>query len=253
MGKRDDRFYLEDNQLWDRLKKRDKQHGVVPVVDSLNGFKRRVKKTPVALETKKQNSLEQLLHKFIDALPNPDLNKLRLTKFKLHVVRINRKQLKISMAVFAVLLVGAIGTKFTVFRDKSKDATGVLSDKTNQPDFDTVLPDGKEAETDGGKIAYDSEKKVVSFRDTIALVPVTVSEQTLPESFKEDTQAKVENLAKSFNANEVINESTPKAYLGTSIKGPQTAIFHKNGLLIFIQSESKIDKNDWAAYITTLL
>lgn len=142
----------------------------------------------------------------------------------------------------------------TIGRDKSKsDGThAVLSQNATKPDFKFILPDGKEEETDNGKIGYDPQKRVVSFADTIGIVKVTVSQQPLPDNFKQDPEGQLEILARNFSANEVIVPSNPKAYLGTSAKGPQTVIFSKSDLLVFIQAASKIDKIDWTDYIRNL-
>lgn len=124
---------------------------------------------------------------------------------------------------------------------------GVLSDKVQKPDFDAVAPGGSE-----DKIKYDTERKVASLPDSIDGVPITISQQPLPEGFKAAPAKEVEQLAKEINANEVVRAKEVTVYVGTSIKGPQTAVLTINGLLIFIKSDSKIANTSWAAYVDTL-
>lgn len=136
-------------------------------------------------------------------------------------------------------------------KKKPDDPKGVLSASSQKPDFAYSLPKGKESEAEGD-VKYDAGKKVVNFRDSIGGVVITVSQQPLPEGLKEDTDNKVKKLAEDFAAKEVLSTANPTAYLGTSEKGPQTVIFAKNNLLVFIKSAKKIDNHDWAEYITNL-
>jgi len=133
----------------------------------------------------------------------------------------------------------------------AKGEAGVLSAKSTKPSFSYVLPGGKSESLAGG-IKFDSDKGVVSFRDSIGGVAITVSQQRLPEGLRTETADKVRRLAEDFSAKEVISTSNPTAYLGTSSKGPQTVVFYKNETLVFIQSAKQIDKHDWSEYITRL-
>lgn len=192
--------------------------------------------------------------------PQSDANisiSIQLPEFrfpKLKLPNLTRKQLrllKIGVPVAVVAVSGAVLAP-RLLPEKSSDQQAVMSAVTRQPDYDPVLPNGNKQEANKGKLGYDSAKKVASFPDQIGNVKVTVSQQPLPETFKKDTDAQVKKLAENFSAKEVINTSTPTAYLGTSAKGPQTVIFAKNDLLVFITSDSVIDKELWAEYITRL-
>ena len=79
-----------------------------------------------------------------------------------------------------------------------------------------------------------------------------MSQQPLPDAFNDDAEKELEKLATSFSADELIVTSNPKAYLGTSVKGPQTVIFYKYDILVFILASRKIDKQDWTDYIRSL-
>jgi hypothetical protein len=167
--------------------------------------------------------------------------------------KFSRKQWYTAIAALAILAVGVSGSLLiTHLFSRPKEGKSVLSDNTasSSPNFKSLLPSGGSSKDTALK--YDQTRKVTTFTDVIDGVSITISEQELPEAFKTDTDRQVEKMAKNFNATEVINESSPRIYLGTSIKGPQTAIFHKNGILVFIQSANTIDKHPWVAYITKL-
>lgn len=151
-------------------------------------------------------------------------------------------------ALVGIFAIGLIVNKVATSEDKKPTETAVLSAEDQKPDFATVAPKDKDAPT----TRYDTKRKVVSFQDSIGGVAITISQQPLPQGLKEDTDNKVKKLAADFAATEVISTSNPTAYLGTSAKGPQTVIFSKKDLLIFIQSTKEIDTHDWAEYITKL-
>lgn len=162
------------------------------------------------------------------------------------------RRIAIGSATILVLVIGVAGTLHLRGQNtKSGDTPGVLSEKTEKPTFAYSLPDGKEDNADG-EVKYDANRRVVNFRDSIGGVVITVSQQPLPAGFETDTEAKVKKLAEDYSANDVLVNANPTAYLGTDVKGPQTVIFAKKDLLVFIQSTKEIDKNDWAEYITKL-
>jgi hypothetical protein len=181
--------------------------------------------------------------------------KIKLPKLpaKLSAKVANKRVRIAASASLLVLVVAGVSVQSLLSRQSKDDGSkGVLSTQDQKPDFTTLLPEGKESNTVSGDVAYDALRKVTSYTDTIMGQNVTVSQQPLPEDFKDNPDEKVKKLAEGFSATDLISTSSPKAYLGTSIKGPQTVIFTKNGLLIFILSTGKIDKHDWAEYITKL-
>ena len=151
-----------------------------------------------------------------------------------------------------ILLVGVPITLQMTKNDKDTGTdTAVLAEKTEKANFEYSLPDGDASEANG-TVKYDATKKVVNYQDDIGGVAITISQQPLPSGFKEDTEAKVKKLAEDFAATKTIATANPTAYVGTSAKGPQTVIFSKKDLLVFIQSAKEIDDKDWAEYITNL-
>lgn len=159
------------------------------------------------------------------------------------------------IGVGAVFIVGGgvLGALQISNKGKNPEAGGteVLSQNTQKPDFEYSLPKGDESEL-VGDVRYDAEKKVVNYQDSIGGVSITISQQPLPEGFKQDTEAKVKKLAADFAATEELVTANPTAYIGTSVKGPQTVVFAKKDLLVFIQSIKEIDDKDWAEYVTNL-
>lgn len=186
---------------------------------------------------------------------------ITIPKFKKPSVSALRKRLpanipykKVGLSAGSLVFVLGIGlVAINVRHHKaghSTDGKGVLSASDQKPPFPSLTPSGDSASPTDKK--YDPMKKVVSYTDTIGGVKITVSQQQLPGGFQDNPQEKVKKLAEDFSATDVLSTANPTAYLGTSAKGPQTVIFTKNGLLIFMQSATKIDNHDWASYITSM-
>jgi hypothetical protein len=189
------------------------------------------------------------IHISIPKFKKPQFKKLRS---RLPPLPKNLTYKHVGIGAGIVALVLGIGFFAVVSKNPSNNkpgATGVLSAADQKPNFSTLTPDKS---TKASEKKYNATKKVVSFTDSIGGVDITVSQQALPDAFKKDTDNQVKKLAEGFSANEVLSTANPTAYLGTSIKGPQTVIFAKNNLLVFIQSTKNIDNHDWAEYITNL-
>lgn len=178
--------------------------------------------------------------------------KFKKPSFKIPPALMARKKWVISGVVGVILVSGAV-TTLLITKDsgKTSDKPGVLADTDQKADFAYSLPKG-DSEGLEGAVRFDSQRKVVNYRDSIGGVAITISQQPLPEGFKQDTDSKVKKMAEDFSATKTIATANPTAYIGTSEKGPQTVIFSKKGLLVFIQSTKKIDDHDWAEYITSL-
>ncbi len=164
-----------------------------------------------------------------------------------------KKQYIVGVSLLAIpLLVLSIGLFAHNSATKDSKKTDVLGQKTvaAKPDFSTIKP--TTTENQATALKYDASKKVATFNDVLASVPITVSQQPLPSDFKSDPTGKVENLAKQFNANDKISVSDATAFSGISIKGPQTVIFTKNDLLVFIFADKKIDTLTWSKYIESM-
>ena len=129
-----------------------------------------------------------------------------------------------------------------------------INSQAKLPDFHTVLPGTKSINELGGweRISPPEKDPVFAYVDTIGDVPVSISQQPLPASFRNDVNGQVAELAKKFNATTKIDAGGTTVYVGTSAKGPQSAILTKNDVLILIKSQSKIDDAAWAEYVKSL-
>lgn len=190
---------------------------------------------------------------------NFSLPKVKLPKLftrvasKIKGTKFSRKQLIIGGAA-CLVLVSSFGVLRAISgKGKSSEvASGVLGEAAKEPEFRTVLPEGDADYTSSKKIAYDAQKKVASYTDTLNGVPITVSQQPLPDSFKDDPDGQVKKIAENFSANKEIKAGGLVAYLGTSAKGPQSLVLKRGDLLIFIFSQRAIPDDVWGTYILAL-
>ena len=139
----------------------------------------------------------------------------------------------------------------------SLDASSVFASpqlEKGNPPYDTILPKGKNIEELGGwtRISPPDRDPVYTYTDKIGYISLNVSEQPLPKDFQSDPDKQVENLARDFNATGKITVSRTVVYIGTTEGGPQSVIFHKDGLLVLIKSTGLLDNNQWAKYINSL-
>lgn len=239
-----------------RMRERAVQEAFTPVVRRVGQQQTALSKAEQKQDKKPAGTHSVFIHisvpKFEKAQFKKQLGKFRKKLPKELPYNLTYKQLGIgSAALVGVLIVGGITLNVRSNRGaNSNEGKGVLSAHDQKASFDSLEPSDKNDKTTEQR--YDPQKKVVGYTDSIGGVTITISQQQLPEGLQEDTDNKVKKLAEDFSANEVLNTANPTAYLGTSAKGPQTVIFSKNGLLVFIQSTKKIDNHDWASYITSL-
>ena len=148
-----------------------------------------------------------------------------------------------------VLIVGGILMSALITQPDSAQSSGMIIN----PGYSTVLPKGKTIERLGGwqRVSPAGEDPVYAYSDTLNGVPISVSEQPLPTSFKNDVAGAITNLAKAYNATNTVNVNGTTVYIGTSAKGPQSIIFTQNNLLILIKSQKTIDDTTWSNYIYT--
>lgn len=93
---------------------------------------------------------------------------------------------------------------------------------------------------------------VFAFADKIGDISINVTEQPIPESFKPNVADKVSEFAKQKSMTSELSANGTKIHIGISSKGPQSTVFTKNDLLIFIKSQSKIEDKDWISYVNSL-
>jgi len=137
-----------------------------------------------------------------------------------------------------------------LIRNSIVDSSGT----PEKPSYETILPEDKSISELGGwrRVSPPENDPVYAFTDSLDGIPVSVSQQPLPQSFRDDPAGRVAELAQKFSATEKLETSDITAYVGTSSKGPQSVIFTKNDLLILIKSEKKINNTSWQNYIASL-
>lgn len=59
-------------------------------------------------------------------------------------------------------------------------------------------------------------------------------------------------LADDYLTKEKLTVGDITVYIGTSARGPQSVIFHKNNLLILIKSNGPLSGDQWTEYIASL-
>jgi hypothetical protein len=122
------------------------------------------------------------------------------------------------------------------------------------PAYRTVLPEGKSITDLGGwaRVSPPGAEPVFAFVDTVDGIQINVSQQPLPDNFKDNTAEEIKKLAAQFSATEAVTVGGITAYVGTSVNGPQSVIMTKEGLLVLMKSSSALAPQQWEGYINTL-
>lgn len=205
----------------------------------------------------KQNNPETASISINISLPKLSINK-KVGKFFKHSItrlkglylfaksKLTKKVLNISLVAVIIFSLGMIAIQ--VFSSKQSEVTATVDGASaqNRPDFKLIYPGGSKKDT-----SYDANKKVASFNDELEGTKLTISQQSLPANFRYDPNAEVEKLAKQINANTKLDVAGLSAFMGQSIKGPQTVVFAKNGLLIFVKSETTVETRNWNDYVSS--
>lgn len=180
---------------------------------------------------------------------------------KMPKVRIRRP--KVSKRVFfagstlvVALVLGFVGYGFLNGKEEDKKITsaGVLDASDEQPEFDTILPAGKSIEALGGwaRVSPPDKDPAFAYVDTLEGVQLNVTQQPLPETLKRDTDNELRKLAERFGSRHKVETDVVTVYVGTSAKGPQSAVLIREDLLILIKSSSALTDKQWTGYVTAL-
>lgn len=175
--------------------------------------------------------------------------------FFLHWAHILWERKKLSLSIIAAIIIVFGGGAYLRSRGGGDDpASNQQAGADGAVTYQTVLPSGKSIDDLGGwqRISPPEGDPVFAYNDSIDGISVNVSQQPLPRSLKESPDQWVADLAKKFNATTRISADGNPVYVGTSAKGPQSAIFRKDELLVLIKSESKIEDQSWATYARSL-
>lgn len=156
-------------------------------------------------------------------------------------------------SIVGVLTVGSLAVG-AIIQQQNNEQTKSQGDILENLEYQTVLPSGKNISELGGwkRVSPDKSAPVYAYTDKIGDVAISVSQQPLPDSFLGSNNTALAELAKSYSATKEIDASGTKVYVGTSAKGPQSVLLTKNGLLIMIKSQKKIEDKAWASYVSSL-
>ncbi len=168
------------------------------------------------------------------------------------------------LALGGILLVGLLGVR--MFSGPGQPAQSSEQTSTNQtnavagattdekPTFSLLFPSPKLAgDYQVSKISPEGNDAAFTYLDELEGAQLRVSQQQLPAAFTDNPAGKLEEVAKNFQATNVIQIDDTKVYHGFSEKtGVQSLVFIKNNLLIFIGSSSKLSDDTWAGYILSL-
>lgn len=159
----------------------------------------------------------------------------------------------LATSIAAVVIIVAVYLLATSVSHQSSQPA-VAESGGNGPKYQTVLPDGKTLAKLGGwrRVSPPDDSPVYAFEDKIGDVGISVSQQPLPKSFQANPHDHVAKLAKRFNAADKLTAGDTTLYVGTSVKGPQSVILTKAGLLILIKSKQKVSDAKWIDYVSSL-
>ncbi len=167
-------------------------------------------------------------------------------------------------SALGVVLLVAVASVYFFWGNRSDSATPLPAGEDTAyksdgltkgtPKFETILPAGTTIDSFGGwtRVSPKDRDPVYAYADVVGKVPINVSQQPLPKEFKVDTDKQIKLLAESYTANEKLTLDDMTVYIGTSAKGPQSAIFTKNDLLILIKASTELSSKQWTNYIRAL-
>lgn len=186
------------------------------------------------------------------------LSSLSFTPFKKRTLRL-KKTHKVLLAAGGLAIAG-----FAIYAIASPSLRPTATEHTplvtnpglpsGTPDYPTVSPVGKDIKALGGwkRISPKSSNPVFAYADSIGSTAISVSQQPLPDTFRNEPNKKVTELAGGFGANEKIQAGSTTVHIGTASNNAQSVIFHKDNLLILIKSTQKLKSTKWVEYVNSL-
>jgi hypothetical protein len=183
---------------------------------------------------------------------------INLPKFRLPKVRVPWKAVG-RWAAFTVIVLGVgVGMRASLELlpgdtpgKRPGNGTAVVETK---PSYQPLAPKDKQnlASNDPSISSYDPQRRLYSYNDIFLGARLTVSQQPIPESFKKD-QSQIRKAADSIYAKEKIETALGPAYIGFDQKTniQRTMLVYKD-LLVFIQTDKKLDNDALKTYIETL-
>lgn len=185
----------------------------------------------------------------------PPLPKIKIPQ-KLKTSLNTRRRRVVASIILSVIFVAAMSWYFLFERNHAtKYIPNVkVTLVKGTPNYATILPIGKSSSDLGGwtRVSPPTSNPVYAYVDKIGTIQVNVSEQPLPDAFKNNVESEIQQVAQAQGATEKITLGAITIHIGTYDKNTQRAIFSKNNLLILITSNNMLSNNQWAAYVTSL-
>lgn len=152
-----------------------------------------------------------------------------------------------ALVLYGLLATGCIAVAIYLL---SRPSTSTIA-----PAYDVVLPQRTPIEKLGGwrRVSPAQNDPVFAYDDTIDDVGIIVSQQPIPESFAGNVAGSVRELAENGSYTTVLEAGGTKVYIGRSARGPQSAVFAKDDVLVFIKTEKTISQTSWIDYINKLV
>ena len=176
-----------------------------------------------------------------------------LLSVKKFIINLKNRKLRFNkrIAVFASAVI-LPATAFIIYSNFLNTSTisrpPEVKGASTTPKFTALAPGSSE----NLQQRYDNKREVISSSHNLNGIDIILSQQVLPEAFKHNPQNNVSDTAKRFNATKEITAGDTIAYAGKSADGPQTIIFHKNNILVFIYSPIELDNQTIASFIEDL-
>lgn len=162
---------------------------------------------------------------------------------------------KITLIILVLVLLIGVGVWWSIHHAHSHNSTSANTSKCPAtPQFKSILPSDTSIDSLGGwkPLCPPNSTPTYVYADSIHGVAISVSEQPLPSSLRDNPSSQIADLAQKSDYSDVIDTGSTNVYVGTSAKGPQSAILTKANLLILIKSNSKISDNNWSQYVQSL-
>ncbi len=178
-----------------------------------------------------------------------------------HYSKKQQKKIKIAsslgLIVFAVVIAkSAISSNSS---PKSLGAqTGISSTpqdgRTDEaPDFSPLKPLGREDAVQSVTRRTPSGEIIHTFKDIVDEIGIEVTQQKIPEKFKENQADSLKEMATTFQATNIIQIDEMIVYHGLNEKtNVQSLFFIKNESLVSIRASQKISDDSWSGYILSL-
>lgn len=172
----------------------------------------------------------------------------------------HKKKLFIAGGTLAglVLMIGAFAYIFKWQTDTAARQNESSSPTAKKVGYNPLIPLGEVAGTgiqlEDSEVFVDESKKVLGYSTEYNGSAMTITQQPLPSSFKDDPESGLKKIADNLNADKQIETQKGPAFIATNENsGEQTAVFAGSESLVFVRSaEELVSDDDWEFFINQL-